>query len=197
MPHRTLTIATFNYPDRTNAGVSDNIHRDTDQFFVKGNRINLRFYHSNTNAVKIHYGFLQHKGFCDNDNRTNLSINAGYVQAEFFRNYLSTGDKWQSFENDGTNHSYTYDILPINSDKFRILTHKRIVIHGTQSTETIPVKHRNTYMKLNKRVGFENGLDKIGTSPIFFFCYWQFMDPSVAATGKTVSVDLSQTPFFS
>ena len=196
--HRTLKVQTFNYPDRTGMQGTDNIKRDTDTFFVKGHRLNFRFVNDNSEPVKIHFAILQHRGFCDNDNRTNTNVDNAYCKEHFFRTYQETGGKFLTFTDltGSGSHSYTYDILPINADKWRAVTHKRFTLYGTNSNEHLNQKSFKKWMPMNKTVAFETGLDQVGVQPMIFVWWWQYIDPTINPTGHSVQWNFNQTVFF-
>jgi len=197
--HRTLEFEPFTYPRRGNE-FADNMHRQTDNLFVKGVRVNLKFTNPNEWAKTIHYGFIQPKGYVDNDFRTDFGVDATWIKDKFFRNNSVTGEKDESFIDNNAQHSFEYEHRKINGDKWNVLMHKKLHLSSRDKTEyNVPghgARNITKWIKLNKTISFENGEDTIGVRPIIFFCWFQEKVQRSGMELRPITYDMTITPYY-
>lgn len=193
--HRTLLTKTVKFPPRTaQISAPNNVTRESDALTCKGIRVNLRFSNRGISPQKIHYGFLQTRGYCPEGNRSDAEITNSFVKINFFRQYAAAGEKEINFTDNTAEHDFTYDCRKINASKYNILMHKTMVIHGTESAEQLQEKSKTIWMRLNKSIGFNSGSDQIGNKPIFFFCWYQYTNYTI--TAGNLRVHMLTTSFF-
>jgi len=197
VPHRTMRSTTIKVPTRQNDGVSDDIFRLGDNLFIAGVRFHLRFINDNaTQDVLMHYGFLQSTGHVDAADRTNTGVNTDYVKEFFFTDHNSNGEKQIDFTDDTAANDMLYDQRRINSQKWRVLSNKTMLIPKQGDDTRLNVRRVNKYMKINKKFAFMNGLDQISSTPIIFFCWWQFANGDAGTPSVPITMELKTIPFF-
>lgn len=155
---------------------------------VKGMRLCDSFYNTTDNnlfrTVEVHWALCQIKcpleNFVENNRAAQAAAIKDYISDAFFRDSRQTqtapGSQARSspFVDQPTDYPFRYLCLPLNTDRFNVITHKRFRL-VTKSPESSAngrwFKKLDRYFKVSKRMPFFNERDIYGKYP-FFVATW-------------------------
>lgn len=129
-----------------------------------------------TRDLEVHWAVIQSK--CTIDGADPNVEFEGYIKNDFFRDNRNETERESPFVDAvaASPFEFKYNCLPLNTDRFNVLTHKRRVIvpgtnEGIASGRNKWKIHK--YMKINKRIAFDSPTSIYPKNPIAVVWWYQ------------------------
>lgn len=137
--------------------------------YIKGFKLCLRWHHTNTYPVEVHWAIIQEKVKAD------LPLGT-----DFFRSFSTTTTRQLNFT-DRTGTGDVYDIRylcnPINASRYNIITHRKFILRNKPTSAAdangMGWTHRvNTYIPIKRKVTYGDDADLFNEKPWYLVQWW-------------------------
>lgn len=141
----------------------------------------------NTLSQHVHVAIVQPKEF-------NLATaDTALLGKDMFVNNTDSSERYADFNERAANTAWgrTQDCSPLNSRKFNILMHKKIIVNQTLSTSTgFPnIKHFEEWVPVKRRFEYEKIDSNDVIKPLIVMIWHETLTPDAAATLITVNMN--------
>lgn len=172
--------------------------RRSNNIFFSGVKICTTFYNDSPNPMEVHFALVR---FIDKENPGGLSMTAAQVSTDFFRDPTGSTDREADFPNGAIVYQTGLKCWNMNSTKFNILTHKRMLLGqkatGISVKDSGYIRKIERFYRVNKRVIFENQSDALHNNPFCLLCWFTPVDPANFLVGsQEVRVETMITPYY-
>jgi len=176
---RNLATDQIRFPTSGTQGLV--MARDNIISYLSGIKICEHFTNlSTTVPLEVHWALCQSKR--EITDPAGISAPGALLEltSEFFKDKSVQGSSPQirTFSNAviGTPYDFRYQCLPLNNDRFNVISHRKFFLAQNDSNGRGSMRHQRKferYFKLGKTIKFKNMDDEVSTHPFFTFMWYQ------------------------